>query len=81
MTVQGTAADLMKMLLVEVHHAIKPYNARLLLTVHDEVLIEAPEQFGNQVVAMVQYLVSTQNIGVPLIIEGGVAASWGDAKP
>eukprot|EP00775_Hariotina_reticulata_P003591 gene3591-3856_t len=44
--VQGTSADILKVAMVELHRRLtpSPYNCRLLLTVHDEVLLEVPQQ-------------------------------------
>jgi DNA polymerase-1 len=43
---QGTSADILKVAMVELHRRLTgpPYNCRLLLTVHDEVLLEVPQQ-------------------------------------
>ena len=51
--VQGTAADIIKLAMVRVHQALKKegLKARLILQVHDELLIEAPREEAEQVKA------------------------------
>ena len=42
--IQGTAADIMKRAMIDVHAALAAYpDARMILTVHDELLFEVPE--------------------------------------
>jgi DNA polymerase I-like protein with 3'-5' exonuclease and polymerase domains len=45
MTIQGTAAEIMKRSMVNMYYALKPYNAHMVNTVHDEVCIECPKEF------------------------------------
>jgi DNA polymerase-1 len=80
--VQGTSADIMKAALVEIHAALPP-GARLIATVHDEVLVECREQDGQAVLAMVlqemeQAAVPMLGTGIRIKAEGGVLQSWGD---
>lgn len=42
MPVQGTAADIMKVALIKVNNAIKPYNSHIINTIHDEMIVECP---------------------------------------
>lgn len=45
MLLQGTSADVLKLALLQLHQklTVPPYNCRLLLTVHDEVVMEVPQ--------------------------------------
>ncbi|HEY8212249.1 MAG TPA: DNA polymerase I [Myxococcaceae bacterium] len=82
MPIQGTAADLIKMamLKVDVELASRFPKAAMLLQVHDELLLEAPEGEAAGVSALVQGLMS-QVVGlrVPLVVEVGHGRSWADA--
>lgn len=42
--VQGTAADIMKLAMIEVYYAIKEYGAHIVSTVHDELVVESPRE-------------------------------------
>jgi DNA polymerase-1 len=82
MPIQGTAADLIKMamLKLDVELASRFPKAAMLLQVHDELLLEAPEGEAAGVSALVQGLMS-QVVGlrVPLVVEVGHGRSWADA--
>jgi len=52
--IQGTNADTIKQSMIFVEERIKPYDARLLLTVHDEVIIEAKEEQAEEVSQVVE---------------------------
>jgi len=48
--IQGTAADIMKLAMVELYKKLKPLKAHMTLQVHDEIIIETPEEFLEEVV-------------------------------
>ncbi len=80
---QGSAADLIKRAMIDIHTALQEDGlaSRLLLQVHDELVVEAPE--GE--VARVSELVKTKmegaaTLSVPLVVEIGVGENWVDAK-
>jgi DNA polymerase-1 len=82
MPIQGTAADLIKMamLKVDVELAARFPKAAMLLQVHDELLLEAPEAEAEEVSALVQRLMSqAAELRVPLKVEVGQGRSWADA--
>ena len=81
--IQGSAADLIKLAMIRVDAALqdKYPNARLILQVHDELIVECPEDIAPQVAE----LVSTQmqqvaHLSVPLIAEAKWGTSWYEAK-
>jgi len=82
MPIQGTAADIMKRAMVDVHLAIaaRP-SARMILTVHDELLFEVPQaeaqEFGEIVRDKMQ---SAAVLKVPLDVDVGIGLNWKDAK-
>jgi len=81
--IQGTAADLMKKAMIDVHHALVELGsgARVLLQVHDELLFEVPEAeveaTRDTVVACMEGAVE---LAVPLVADWGVGTSWYDCK-
>ena len=80
--VQGTAADLIKIAMIRVHRALKDGNhrARLLLQVHDELLLEVPE---GEVDAMrdllVREMMGVAELVVPLEVQVGQGKNWNQA--
>lgn len=88
--IQGFAANIMKMALVEVDAALAEAGsgARVLLTVHDEVMIEAPQSESEDVYNLTIDVMNGISgpdgqpiLGpVPLLAEGGVGHTWVDAK-
>ena len=79
--IQGTAADLVKRAMLEVDRALRgKHRARMLLQVHDELVLEAPPEE----VAAVRPLViagmqGAAELAVPLVVELGEGATWADA--
>ena len=81
--VQGSAADLIKLAMVRVHDALLAggYEARLILQVHDELVVECPLTEVAPVSALLQSCMqNVAALAVPLVAEVGVGESWFDAK-
>jgi len=77
--IQGTAADLIKEAMIRVQNALEKRfpESWLLLQVHDELLLEVPEEDVGQVGAMVvEEMESALTLDVPLAVETGVGESW-----
>lgn len=77
--IQGTAADIIKAAMVAVHQKLKDQGlqARLILQVHDELLIEAPEQEEQQVVRLLrQCMEQVIQLKVPLVADIQVGRNW-----
>jgi DNA polymerase-1 len=78
--IQGSAADLMKLAMIRVHRVL-PARAgvRLLLQVHDELLLECPEKDRDWVCERVKReMEECYSLRVPLVVSVGVGASWFD---
>lgn len=79
---QGTAADIMKIAMARMPKALADagMKARILLQVHDELLLEVPDDQLQETADVVRYVMeSVADIGVPLDAEAGWADNWSDA--
>jgi DNA polymerase-1 len=79
---QGTAADLIKLAMVQVHEqlALGGFKARLLLQVHDELILEVPDQELATVEQLVpRVMEQVAQMRVPLLVSVGVGTNWDDA--
>ena len=82
--IQGTAADILKRAMIDVDAALASAHprARMILTVHDELLFEAPEADADVVAALVRDRMSSAvSLAVPLDVDVGSGVTWKDAKP
>lgn len=78
---QGLAADIFKMALVALDSELSRTNARLVLQVHDEVVVEAPEPEADSVARTVQeVLANVYPLAVPLVVNVGIGADWAQAR-
>ena len=81
--IQGTAADLIKLAMISVHNALKEKypQATLLLQVHDELIIECPEEIAPAVAELVSsQMQQVAKLKVPLVAEAKWGDSWYGAK-
>jgi DNA polymerase-1 len=80
---QGTAADLIKLAMIRIHRRLQEENmkARMLLQVHDELVLEAPLNETAAVKALVKHeMESVYDVAVPLLVEVSSGLNWRDAK-
>jgi len=81
--IQGTAADLMKLAMIEVARRLPAAfpRARLVLQVHDELLLEAPAEEALGVAALVRSVMEgVATLRVPLVVETRIGTNWLEAK-
>jgi DNA polymerase-1 len=81
--IQGTAADLIKIAMIDIHRALKASDsgARMLLQVHDELLFETPLAEIEATLALVrQRMEGALELRVPLRVETGVGSNWLECK-
>lgn len=81
--IQGTAADIIKIAMIRVEQALKEQNleSRLILQVHDELLIEAKEDEVEAVKAILEReMKGAANLAVPLEIDMHTGTNWYEAK-
>jgi DNA polymerase I len=85
MEIQGSAADLIKVAMVNLHRRFRSENrrARLLLQIHDELVFEAPPEEAREVAALVKGELSgalSDRLRVPLGVDVGVGRNWLDVE-
>ncbi len=84
MPIQGTASDIVKIAMLHVDEEFKRngLDARLLMQVHDELLVEVPEKEVDKVTEILKHEMETAvSLDVPLVADVGVGENWMDAKP
>lgn len=81
--IQGSSADIIKLAMVQLHRELaeRQLPARLLLQVHDELVLEAaPEVLAEVVELTKRTMEGVIRLQVPLLVETGVGANWMEAK-
>ena len=81
--IQGTAADIMKIAMIDVFNELKKrnLNAKVVLQVHDEMMIECPKEEVDEVKKIMKdNMENAVNLKVPLIAEISEAENWYDCK-
>jgi DNA polymerase I len=81
---QGTAADLVKMAMIRVYNRLRRerLGARMILQVHDELLLEVPENEVERTREIVRAeMENVYDLAVPLVVDIGVGRNWMEAKP
>ncbi|HKC57535.1 MAG TPA: DNA polymerase I [Vicinamibacterales bacterium] len=84
MPIQGTAADILKRAMIDLHGELSRsrLKARMILTVHDELLFETPKDEAEDAAALVrEKMEHAVKLDVPLDVDVGIAENWRDAKP
>jgi DNA polymerase-1 len=81
--IQGSSADIIKLAMVQLHRelAAAALPARLLLQVHDELVLEAAPEALESVLALTRRTMEMAvQLSVPLLVETGVGPNWMEAK-
>jgi DNA polymerase I len=79
--IQGTAADIIKMAMLRVHEALKSYQSRLLLQVHDELVFEVPKAEWEEVQTIIRTgMEQAVTLSVPLSVDISAGVNWKEAK-
>ena len=79
--IQGTAADIMKIAMIQVSNALKQNNlgGRILLQVHDELVLECPHKELNKTAQIVRAMMeNAYNLVIPLKTEARFGHDWGN---
>jgi DNA polymerase-1 len=78
---QGAAADLIKLAMIRIDDQLHGMQARMLLQVHDELVLEAPPEEMEEVSALVKSAMEgVKKLDVPLLVDIGAGENWRDAK-
>ncbi len=83
MPIQGTAADIIKIAMIRVYQRLKKENlkSRLILQVHDELIVEAPENEAQKVsVLLSEEMENAVSLSLRLTADAGIGKTWYDAK-
>ncbi len=82
--IQGTAADILKRAMIDVHAALGRVaggRARMILTVHDELVFETPKDAAEETAGAVRELMEQAvTLNVPLEVDVGIGENWKEAK-
>lgn len=81
--IQGSAADIIKIAMVRVFEKLRKgnYKSKLLLQVHDELIIEAPEEEKDEVVKLLKdTMEDAVKLNLPLKVDINIGENWYDAK-
>lgn len=79
---QGTAADIIKRAMIDVHAWLpqSSFDAKLLMQVHDELIVEvSTEQAKEAAQALQQLMQNAAQLKVPLLVEAGIGNNWDEA--
>jgi DNA polymerase-1 len=79
MPIQGTAADIIKIAMIRLHRALRQQGlrARMLLQVHDELVLEAPDEEVEAVIPLVRDVMGGAfELKVPLKVDVEVGQNW-----
>lgn len=83
MPIQGTAADIIKLAMIEIHRALPKRfpGASMIMQVHDELVFEAPNDVVSDLAAFVkEKMEGAYNLGeIPLVVDAGIGDNWLEA--
>lgn len=78
--IQGTAADILKLAMVALGDEASAGGARMILTVHDELVFEVPEAAVPEATARIrERMEGAMKLAVPLVVDVGTGKSWAEA--
>ena len=79
--IQGSAADLLKMAMIAMYPRLKEFNARIISTVHDEVLVSCPVKYANACFDVVKssMMEAGKNLSVPVDVAIKFGRNWEEA--
>ena len=83
MPLQGSSADIIKVAMLNVYNKLKEgnYKAKLVLQVHDELVIDCPEEEKDEVAKLLKTeMENAVSLAVPLTVEIGIGKSWYETK-
>jgi DNA polymerase-1 len=81
--IQGTAADIMKLAMIKVHERLAKEvpDAKIVMQVHDELIVETPDQTVDLVKTILkEEMEASASLSVPLTVEVSSGKNWLEAK-
>ena len=82
--IQGTAADIMKIAMIRLAKQLAEHgsSSKLLLQVHDELVLESPKAEVKETAQLVQQVMeNAYTLSIPLLTDAKVGTHWGNLKP
>lgn len=85
MPVQGTAADIMKIAMINIYERLKKENliqeVKMILQVHDEIVLETKENLAEKIAVLIkEEMENVSKLRVKIKVEIGIGTSWGKIK-
>jgi DNA polymerase I len=79
--IQGSSADIIKLAMIEIDRLLVPYQAKMLLQVHDELVLEIPQDEWVELQPKIKATMEGAiDLSVPMVAEIGSGANWMEAK-
>jgi DNA polymerase I len=79
--IQGSSADIIKLAMISIDKLLQPYQAKMLLQVHDELVLEIPQDEWAELQPKIKATMENAiDLSVPMVAEIGSGANWMDAK-
>ena len=79
--IQGSAADIIKIAMTNLHKALANFRARMVLQVHDELVLEVPDEEMAEVrPLMVEIMSQAYTLDVPLKVDASTGTNWLELK-
>jgi DNA polymerase-1 len=81
--IQGSAADIIKIAMIKVYKRLKKeqLTSKMILQIHDELIIESPQEEKEQVKQMlVEEMEKAVRLSVPMVVDASIADNWYEAK-
>ncbi|MBS0628806.1 MAG: DNA polymerase I [Verrucomicrobia bacterium] len=76
---QGTAADLIKMAMIEIEKKLKPFQGYMILQIHDELIFELPdEEIGPLTPLVKNTMENVMKLKIPLVVDISIGKNWGE---
>lgn len=76
---QGTAADLIKMAMIQIQKELKRYQGYMVLQIHDELIFELPDSEISSLTPLVKKTMETvMQLKIPLVVDISVGKNWGE---
>ena len=82
MPIQGSAAELIKIAMIDIHDKIisEGLKSKMIMQIHDELLFEFPDNEEQQIISLVvNSMENAMKLNIPIIVDYGVGHNWFEA--